>query len=51
MTDDQRNIIADLCVAGEVDIESERERRIGFLADYLTTSGARAHVLGISGGG
>lgn len=50
MTDDQRNIIADLRVAGEIDIESERERRIGFLADYLITSGARTYVLGISGG-
>ena len=50
MTDDQRKIMAELCVADAFDVEADRERRIGFLADYLTTSGARAYVLGISGG-
>jgi NAD+ synthase len=50
MANEQRKIIADLCVADEFDVEAERERRIGFLAEYLTTSGARAYVLGISGG-
>jgi NAD+ synthase len=50
MTDDQSKIISDLYVAGEFNVEAERERRIGFLAGYLTTSGARAYVLGISGG-
>jgi NAD+ synthase len=50
MTDDQRKIIAELGIASEFDVEAERERRIGFLADYLTGSRARAYVLGVSGG-
>lgn len=37
--------VADLFVAA-----TEKERRIGFLADYLESSGASGYVLGISGG-
>lgn len=43
-------IIRDLCVAPAFDIAHEIERRTQFLADYLQSTGARADVLGISGG-
>ncbi|NYT59941.1 ammonia-dependent NAD(+) synthetase [Alcaligenaceae bacterium] len=46
----QKDIIADLCVDSVFDAEREIERRVGFLADYLLSTGARALVLGISGG-
>ena len=50
MTDEQNGIIADLGVRSEFDIAAELERRIAFLADYLLQSGAKAYILGISGG-
>lgn len=46
----QQQISEDLGVRSEVDPEAETERRIGFLADYLRTTGAKGYVLGISGG-
>lgn len=39
-----------LGVAPEIDPAGEIERRVSFIADYLSGSGARALVLGISGG-
>jgi NAD+ synthase len=46
----QARIIADLHVQPRIDPAAEIERRVGFLADYLTTTGASGLVLGISGG-
>ncbi|MCK2026386.1 ammonia-dependent NAD(+) synthetase [Microbacterium sp. SSW1-47] len=46
----QKQIAEDLGVRPDIDPESEVERRVGFLADYLRTTGARGYVLGISGG-
>lgn len=46
----QRDIIAELGVTETFDADQEIARRVGFLADYLETSRARALVLGISGG-
>ncbi|NYT23774.1 ammonia-dependent NAD(+) synthetase [Alcaligenaceae bacterium] len=46
----QRDIIAQLCVSTTFDAELEVERRSGFLADYLQSTGMRTLVLGISGG-
>ncbi|MFP3465123.1 ammonia-dependent NAD(+) synthetase [Leifsonia sp. SIMBA_070] len=46
----QAKIIEDLHVRPEVDPAEEVERRVGFLADYLKTTGAKGFVLGISGG-
>ena len=46
----QREIIAALHVAPVFDAAAEIERRTGFLADYLRSTGLRALVLGISGG-
>jgi len=46
----QARIIADLHVQPTIDPATEVERRVGFLADYLTTTGASGFVLGISGG-
>jgi NAD+ synthase len=46
----QRAIITELGVAEHFDAAREAERRIEFLADYLERTGARALVLGISGG-
>jgi NAD+ synthase len=43
-------IIRDLGVAPTFDPGHEIERRTQFLADYLRSTGARAYVLGISGG-
>ncbi|WP_448949913.1 ammonia-dependent NAD(+) synthetase [Labrys neptuniae] len=40
----------DIIVPETFDAAIEAERRIAFLADYLRASGARAYVLGISGG-
>lgn len=47
---DQTDIIRDLGLAPTFDAAAEAERRIAFRAGYLRTSGARAFVLGISGG-
>jgi NAD+ synthase len=46
----QQQISEDLGVQPDIDPGTEVERRIGFLADYLRTTGARGFVLGISGG-
>jgi NAD+ synthase len=46
----QARIIADLHVQPTIDPAAEVERRVGFLVDYLTTTGASGFVLGISGG-
>ncbi len=48
--DVQREIAAELEVAGTFGAEREIERRTAFLAERLTGSGLRALVLGISGG-
>jgi NAD+ synthase len=46
----QARIIEDLHVQPEIDPAAEVERRVGFLVDYLRTTGAAGFVLGISGG-
>lgn len=46
----QREIIAALGVAPEIDPATEVRRRVDFLADYLGQTGAKGFVLGISGG-
>src|SRR3954453_4505701 len=46
----QAKIIATLNVQPSIDPAAEVERRIGFLVDYLTATGASGLVLGISGG-
>lgn len=46
----QQEIVQTLGVQPEVDPAVEIERRVQFLADYLTTTGAKGYVLGISGG-
>lgn len=46
----QARIIADLHVQPTIDPAAEVERRVGFLVDYLTRTGASGFVLGISGG-
>lgn len=46
----QRDIITELQVSTEFDANSEIERRVNFLADYLVMTRTRALVLGISGG-
>ncbi|MGJ7543347.1 ammonia-dependent NAD(+) synthetase [Variovorax sp. LT1R16] len=46
----QQDILQALQVQGDFDAEVERERRIDFLARYLTRNDRRAYVLGISGG-
>jgi NAD+ synthase len=44
------DIIRDLGVSPKFELDHEIERRIEFLADYLRFTGAKAYVLGISGG-
>jgi NAD+ synthase len=46
----RREIIRDLDVAADFDARAEIGRRVAFLAERLTTTGATALVLGISGG-
>lgn len=46
----QSEIIASLGVQPEIDPAREVRRRVSFLVDYLTTTGAKGYVLGISGG-
>ncbi len=46
----QRQIIAELQVVQDFDVVNETERRITFLADYLTHTQTHGYVLGISGG-
>src|SRR5690606_26472047 len=50
LSEERRGIIRDLEVAEEFDAREEIERRTAFLAERLTATGARALVLGISGG-
>jgi NAD+ synthase len=49
-TTTQQCIATALGVVPEIDAAAEAERRIAFLADYVTGSGASGYVLGISGG-
>lgn len=46
----QQEIRAELQVSDQFDAATEAERRVAFLADYLTSSGTTGYVLGISGG-
>lgn len=46
----QRHIIDMLGVAPTFDAQHEAEKRVQFLADYLSAAGLRTFVLGISGG-
>lgn len=46
----QQEIIRTLGVRPDIDPHAEIDRRVQFLADYLTATGARGFVLGISGG-
>lgn len=46
----QQEIAQALAVQPEIDAAAEIERRVQFLAEYLTTTGAKGYVLGISGG-
>ncbi|MDM7889662.1 ammonia-dependent NAD(+) synthetase [Curtobacterium sp. RHCJP20] len=46
----QATIAADLDVQPTIDPEQEVARRVGFLRDYLTTTGAKGYVLAVSGG-
>ncbi|TVL91635.1 ammonia-dependent NAD(+) synthetase [Streptomyces sp. SAJ15] len=46
----QQEIARDLQVSASFDAQQEIERRVGFLADQLISTGLRSLVLGISGG-
>src|SRR6195952_1596957 len=46
----QQQVIRELGIRQSFDADLERERRITFLSDYLTSRGLRTYVLGISGG-
>ncbi|MGM7680041.1 ammonia-dependent NAD(+) synthetase [Microbacterium sp. A94] len=46
----QKEIAQTLGVQADIDPRQEIERRVQFLVDYLTTTGAAGYVLGISGG-
>ncbi|MGY1551189.1 ammonia-dependent NAD(+) synthetase [Microbacterium sp. A588] len=46
----QKEIAQALGVQADIDPRQEIERRVQFLVDYLTTTGAAGYVLGISGG-
>ncbi|WP_207839877.1 ammonia-dependent NAD(+) synthetase [Williamsia soli] len=46
----QKSIIAELEVSATIDPQSEVERRVGFLKGYLTSTGMKGFILGISGG-
>ncbi|QJU53219.1 ammonia-dependent NAD(+) synthetase [Herbiconiux sp. KACC 21604] len=46
----QKDIIDELDVQPEIDPGAEIERRVGFLCDYLKTTGAKGFVLAVSGG-
>lgn len=50
MRETQARIIAELNVTPAIDPAGEVRSRIDFLKEYLTTTGARGFVLGISGG-
>ena len=46
----QQTIVDEFGVQPEIDPAAEIEKRVQFLVDYLTTTGAKGYVLGISGG-
>ncbi|MGF6743056.1 ammonia-dependent NAD(+) synthetase [Paraburkholderia atlantica] len=46
----QQAVTDELGVERDFDVDSERERRIAFLGDYLASQGLHTYVLGISGG-
>ena len=46
----QQQIIDEFSVRPRIDPAAEVERRVQFLADYLTTTGTGGYILGISGG-
>ncbi len=46
----QKTIVDEFGVQPEIDAAAEIEKRVQFLVDYLTTTGAKGYVLGISGG-
>jgi NAD+ synthase len=46
----QTEIIAHLCVEPSIDAAREVERRVGFLRDYLVSTGAAGFILAVSGG-
>ncbi|MGF6659787.1 NAD+ synthase [Paraburkholderia atlantica] len=46
----QQAVTDELGVERNFDVDSERERRIAFLGDYLASQGLHTYVLGISGG-
>ncbi|WP_244818102.1 ammonia-dependent NAD(+) synthetase [Caballeronia sp. Lep1P3] len=46
----REQVSRELGVREDFDVDAERERRIAFLSDYLTSQGLRTYVLGISGG-
>ncbi|MDR5752301.1 MULTISPECIES: ammonia-dependent NAD(+) synthetase [unclassified Caballeronia] len=46
----QQDVIRELGVRDSFDVDAERERRVAFLSDYLSSQGLRTYVLGISGG-
>ena len=46
----QQEIISELDVQPSIDPAAEVDRRVGFLVDYLRTTGVKGFVLGISGG-
>ena len=46
----QKVIVAEMNVQPDIDPAEEAERRVGFLTEYLASTGARGYVLGISGG-
>jgi NAD+ synthase len=46
----QQAVIDELGVERDFDVVRERERRVAFLGDYLTSQSLRTYVLGISGG-
>ena len=50
MREEQARIIHELNVLPQIDAAAEIDRRVGFLVDYLRSTGAKGLVLGISGG-
>jgi NAD+ synthase len=50
MREEQARIIRELNVSAEIDAAAQIDRRVGFLVDYLRSTGAKGLVLGISGG-
>ncbi|MBG6238331.1 NAD+ synthase [Mycetocola sp. CAN_C7] len=46
----QKQIISELDVQPSIDAAAEVSKRVGFLVDYLRTTGTKGLVLGISGG-